>query len=93
MLLHSAVEKVANRDVSLARGDREGSLNEGKIPHFRGVRVALGTGYHRVEGNRRAWRNGPVSDLPPEIPYVTIRDFCIAVCCGYICAGQVAFTH
>jgi hypothetical protein len=32
-----------------------------------------GTGYHRVEGNRRAPRNGPVSDPPPEIPIVTIR--------------------
>jgi hypothetical protein len=31
------------------------------------------TGYQRVEGNRRASRNGPVSDLPPEIPIVTIR--------------------
>jgi hypothetical protein len=29
---------------------------------------ALGMGYHRVEGNRRASRDGPVSDLPPEIP-------------------------
>jgi hypothetical protein len=36
--------------------------------------VALGTGYHRVEGNRRASRNGPVSDPPPEIPKVTIRN-------------------
>jgi hypothetical protein len=29
---------------------------------------------HRVEGNRRAARNGPVSDPPPEIPNVTIRN-------------------
>jgi hypothetical protein len=27
------------------------------------------TGYHRVEGNRRASRNGPVSALPAENPY------------------------
>jgi hypothetical protein len=31
------------------------------------VRVALSTGYHCVEGNRRASRHGRVSDLPPEI--------------------------
>ena len=30
-----------------------------------------GTEYHRVEGNRWASRNGPVSD-PPDIPHVTI---------------------
>jgi hypothetical protein len=43
-------------------------LNDGHIPNPNVVRVAFGTGYHRVEGNRRASRNGPVSDLPPEIP-------------------------
>jgi hypothetical protein len=63
----------------LARGDRERSLNEGQIPNVRVVRVALGTGYHRVEGNRRASRNGRVSDLPPETATVTIRNFCVAV--------------
>jgi hypothetical protein len=47
------------------------SLNEGRIPNPNGVRVAPGTGYHRVEGNRRASRNGRVSDLPPETPNVT----------------------
>jgi hypothetical protein len=50
-----------------------------KILNFRGVREDLGTGYDRVEGNRRASRNGRVSVLPPEIPHVTIRNFCIAV--------------
>jgi hypothetical protein len=34
------------------------SLNDGRLPNFRGV---------RVEGNRRASRNGLESDLPPEI--------------------------
>jgi hypothetical protein len=43
-------------------------LNDGQIPNPNVVRVALGTGYHRVEGNRRASRNGRVSDLPPETP-------------------------
>jgi hypothetical protein len=37
------------------------------------------TGYNLVEGIRRAWRNGGVSDLSPEIPDVTIRDLSIAV--------------
>jgi hypothetical protein len=41
-------------------------LNDGQIPNPNVVRVAPGTGYHRVQGNRRASRNGPVSDLPPE---------------------------
>jgi hypothetical protein len=36
-------------------------------------------GYHRVEGNQRASRNGRVSDRPPEIPNLTIRNFLIAV--------------
>jgi hypothetical protein len=65
----------------LARGDWKWSLNEEQIPNSRVVRVALGTCYHRVEGNRRASRNGRVSDLPPpEIPNVTIRNFVTAVC-------------
>jgi hypothetical protein len=51
----------------------KGSLNDGQIPNFRGVRVHVSTVYNRVEGNRRASRNGRVSDLPPEIPNVTIR--------------------
>jgi hypothetical protein len=40
----------------LVRGDRKWSLKDGQIPNSRGVRVALGTEYHRVEGNRRASR-------------------------------------
>jgi hypothetical protein len=33
-------------------------LNDGRIPNGRGERVALGTGYNRVEGKWRASRNG-----------------------------------
>jgi hypothetical protein len=62
----------------LARRDREWSLNDGQLPNPNVVRVAPGTGYHRVKGNRRASRTGPVSDLPPEILSVTIRNFFIA---------------
>ena len=50
-------------------------MNDGQIPNFRVERVPVSTGYNRVEGNRQASRNGRVSDLPPEIPNVTIRNF------------------
>jgi hypothetical protein len=36
-----------------------------QIPNFRAVRVALGTGYNRVKGNRRASRNGLVTPPSP----------------------------
>jgi hypothetical protein len=67
--------------VGLGHGDshRNRTCNDGQIPHFRGVRVALGTGYNPGEGNRRASRNGRVSDLPPESPTVTIRNCFVAV--------------
>jgi hypothetical protein len=39
---------------------------------FRIGYICLGMGYNRVEGNRRASRNGVVSDLPPEILTLTI---------------------
>jgi hypothetical protein len=50
-----------------ARGDRNRSLNDRHTPHCRSARVRVSTGYSRVEGNRRASRNGRVSSLPPEI--------------------------
>jgi hypothetical protein len=43
-------------------------MNDGQIPNVRAVRVALGTGYNRVERNRRASRNGRVSCSPPRNP-------------------------
>ena len=49
-------------------------------PNTRVVRAALGTGYNRVEGNRRASRNGRVSSSPTRILKVTIRNFFIAAC-------------
>jgi hypothetical protein len=55
--------------VGFGTGRQKGSLNEGQIPNFRVVRVHVSTGYNRGEGNRRASRNGRVSDLP----HVTIR--------------------
>jgi hypothetical protein len=41
-------------------------LNEGQITKFRVVYVS--TGYNRVEGNRRAPRNGRVSSSPTRNP-------------------------
>jgi hypothetical protein len=52
----------------LARGDRSWPLNDGQIPNSRGVRVHVSTGYNRVEGNRRAPRNGRVSCSPTRNP-------------------------
>jgi hypothetical protein len=43
----------------------------------------VSTGYNLDEGNRRASRNGLVSHLPPEIPTVTIRNFCAARLCAF----------
>jgi hypothetical protein len=63
---------VANRNARFGTG----SLNDGRIPNFRGVRVHVSTGYNRAEGNRRALRNGRVSDLHPK----SLRfAFCTAV--------------
>ena len=50
-------------------------MNDGQIPNPNVVRTAPGTRYHRVEGNRRASRNGRVSDLPPETPHVYYVSF------------------
>jgi hypothetical protein len=67
-LIYSGAQ-VANRHFGgLVQHGREWPLNDGQIPYPNVVCVALGTGYNRVDGNRRASRNGLVSDLPPEIP-------------------------
>jgi hypothetical protein len=67
-------EKVANRNARVWHGrDRKWPLREGQIPNFRLVRVAL-----CVRATTLASRNGPVIDLPPEIPNVTIGNSFIA---------------
>jgi hypothetical protein len=89
---YGAMNKVANRSGRVGHGaDRNGPLNEGQISqNCRGVRVSLGAGFDRVEGNRRASRDGPVSDLPPEIPNVRFVTFSIAVR-GWTCgSGRVS---
>ena len=65
-LLHSDANSFANRTVrGLARGDRnQKPLNDRQRTHFRGVRVALGTGYSHGERGRRAWRNAPTRRCP-----------------------------
>jgi hypothetical protein len=61
--------KVAHRAITgHLKGWQKRLLERWKIPHFRGVRVALGTGCHSGEGKRRASRNGRVSHLQPKNP-------------------------
>jgi hypothetical protein len=56
--LHSDASRILLRTMKL-------SLNDGQILNVRVMRVHASTGYNRVEGNRRASRNGRVSDLDP----------------------------
>jgi hypothetical protein len=65
------------------RGERRGGMRNRRAPVRRGavrreeedyedpvdyaVRVHASTGYTRVEGNRRAWRNGRVSFALPHL--------------------------
>jgi hypothetical protein len=65
-MAQTAMQKLRIERFRVGTG-RQWSLNDGRTPNVRGLRVARGTGYNRVEGNRRASRNGLVSDLPPEI--------------------------
>jgi hypothetical protein len=46
----------------MARVDRKWSLNDGQRPCFRGVRVALSTGYNRVRGERGGSNQKTVSE-------------------------------
>jgi hypothetical protein len=50
---HTANAKAANRNSRVWHGATEWPLNDGQIPNPDAVRVSSGTGYHRVEGNRR----------------------------------------
>jgi hypothetical protein len=75
----TAMQKLRIVALGFGTGRQKMVLDDGRIPNPSVVRVAPGTRYYRVEGNRRASRTGLVSDLPPEIPKVTIRNFCITV--------------
>jgi hypothetical protein len=78
--------QVANRNVNVrfGTGRQKMVLERWTNPNFRVVRAHVSTGYNRVRENRRASRNGLVSDPPPGIPHVTIRKFVIAgpLMCG-----------
>jgi hypothetical protein len=78
-LVPTTMERGESQRGSLSRCGWKWSLNDGQTPNFRGVRVHVSTGHSRGERNERVLRNGRVSDLPSEIPTVTIRNFCIAV--------------
>jgi hypothetical protein len=74
---------VANRIVTLGfgtLGDREWPLNDGHIPNPNVERVAPGTGYRRVEGNRPGVGKRPRERSPTR--NLTIRVFCVAVGTG-----------
>jgi hypothetical protein len=72
---YSAMQKLPTVTLRVWHGATEMALERGTNPKPNVVRLHVSTGYNRVEGNRRASRNGRVSDLPPELPNVTIRDF------------------
>jgi hypothetical protein len=64
-------EKAANRNARVWHGATEkGPLNDGQIPNVRGVRVALGSGDTRVEGNRKIAKR-PRAESPTRnlVPY------------------------
>jgi hypothetical protein len=56
-------------------GRQKMALNDGQIPNVRGVRAHVSTGYNRGEGNRRASRNGLVSDLHRKSLTLHFRNF------------------
>jgi hypothetical protein len=68
-------KKVANRNGRVWRGGREWSLNDRQIPNPNVVRVALRYEVPSCRGKPAGIAYGPVSDPPPEIPLVTIRNF------------------
>jgi hypothetical protein len=78
---HSEMKrKCESNDSGLARGDRNWPLHDGQTPAYRGVRVALGTCYNTVEGNRRASRNGRVSSSPTRNPCRYDSHFFASLC-------------
>jgi hypothetical protein len=71
----TAMQKLRIVTLRLGAGRQKMALQRWTNPKHSVVRVALGTGYNRVQGNRRASRNGHVGDLPPEIPSVRFAPF------------------
>jgi hypothetical protein len=82
------LEKLRIVTVAFGTGRQRMALERGaQLPNFHGVRVALDTGYHRVEGNRQASRNGRVSLSPTRNPHrYTISQRCPSLHEGRGCA-------
>jgi hypothetical protein len=59
---------VRNRTIRVWERAEKWPLNEAQHPHFHSARVVHDTRYSRVEGDRRASRNGPVSSSPARNP-------------------------
>jgi hypothetical protein len=74
----TAVRKSRIGRLGFGTGRQRMALERGTSPKLSRRTCSPRYGLHRVEGNRRASRNGRVSDLPPEIPNVTIRNWFIA---------------
>jgi hypothetical protein len=68
-------ENLSSRSGWLARGDRKWSLKEAQRPNLRVVRVALGTGYNRGEGNRRP-RELISHPKPLTVRFATFASLC-----------------
>jgi hypothetical protein len=75
----TAMQKLRIGRLGLGTGRQKRVLDDGHYPKLSRCTCTCEYGERWLEGNRRASRNGRVSDLPPEIPNVTIRTFCIAV--------------
>jgi hypothetical protein len=61
------------------RGTPKWPLNDGQIPNFRGVRVALGSSYNQCRGKSAGVAKRPREQSPTRNPNVTIRNSVIAV--------------
>jgi hypothetical protein len=67
--VHTAMKELRVVAAGFGTGwHRKWPSNEGQIPNFRAVREHASTGYNRVEGNRRASRNGRVTSSPTRNP-------------------------
>jgi hypothetical protein len=80
--------RIEHVKLGLARRDRKWPLNDRQIPNPNVVRVAFGTGYHRVEGNRRASRNRRVSRSPTRNPHRHDSQL-LHRCAGAVAARQM----
>jgi hypothetical protein len=71
---HTTMHKLRTEMLGFGAGRQKMVLERETNPK-RSRRVHVSTRYNRVEGNRRASRNGLVSDLPPENPHLDSQLF------------------